>query len=238
MYDDLTVNGEPYISMNGEIICDEYLPEGNPVNPVSSFGWFIYLVIGGGFDKMDEMTNTFLNDCDIISANPNSLDKFYGASLGLPRPTITEDTVPRLLTDKEYAAYLYLRSSQLLTRRDLLSVFGHCMGDENSEDIYSGVTVTDEINAQWHTVDHIHYTSPSDDPSSNIGRNSDDDLNYITNHNVDADDVYTIPGETNYTGEYVTFVNIPRAGWSQAFLDFLTDYISIKGNVIVREVTI
>ena len=75
MYDKLTVNDEPYISMNGEVICDEYLPENNPVNPESSFGWFIYLIIGGGFDKMDEMTNTFLNDCDIMSTSSKRLEK-------------------------------------------------------------------------------------------------------------------------------------------------------------------
>lgn len=228
------VNGTPFVSMNGELICDEYLPEGNPVNPESSFGWFIYMIIGGGFDRMDEMTNQFLIDCDIISANPKSLDKFYGVSLNLPRPTIVENTVERLLTDKEYAAYLYIRNSQLLTRLDLLSVFGHCMGNDSFEDHYHGVTVTDEKNAQWQTVDHLHYNSP-DNPSSNISKNSDADMNHIVNQGSE-EDVYTIPGETTYTGELVTYVNVPAAGWSQAFLDFLTDFISIKGNVLVREV--
>ena len=235
MYDKLTVNGEPYISMNGEIICDEYLPEGNPVNPESSFGWFIYMVIGGAFDKMDEMTNTFLNDCDVISANPKSLDRFYGASLGLPRPTITENTTERLLTDKEYAVYLYLRNCQLMTRLDLLTVFGHCMGDENSDDLYNGVSVTDEPNAQWHTVDHLNYSSP-DTPSSNISRDSSSDKNVIVNHDSTEEGIYTIPGESSYTGEYITYVNVPAAGWSQAFLDFLINFISIKGNVLIREV--
>ena len=237
MYDEITVNGEPFVSMNGEIICDEYLDENNPMNPPSSFGWFIYMIIGGGFDKMDEMTNTFLNDCDVVSANPKSLDRFYGASMNLPRPTITDGSSQRLLTDREYAAYLYLRNSQLLTRLDLLSAFGHCMGDETLEDNYGGVTVTDEPNGQWMAVDHLHYESPTDNPSSNISRNSDSDMNYIVNQGSTAD-VNVIPGETTYTGEYVTYVNIPHGNWSQAFLDFLKDYISIKGNVLVREVVL
>ena len=234
MYDDLTLNGEPYISSNGEIICDEYLSENNPVNPPSSFGWFIYMVIGGGFDKMDDMTNTFLNDCDIMSANPKSLDRFYGSSLNLPRPIIVDGEIERLLTDKEYAVYLYLRNSQLLTRRDLLSAFGHCMGDENSEDLYGGVTVTKELTAQWKTVDHLHYISPETD-LSNIGINDNDDLNHIVNQGS-SEDVYTIPGESSYSGEYLTIVNIPQGNWSNSFLSFLEDYISIKGNVVVREV--
>lgn len=238
MYDNIRVNGEAYISMNGEIICDEYLPDNNPVNPESSFGWFIYMIIGGAFDKMDEMTNTFLNDCDIISANPNSLDKFWGASLGLPRPKIIENSTERYLTDKEYAVYLYLRKSQLITRLDLLSVFGHCMGDENSDDIYSNVTVTDEPNEQFQAVDHLHYTSPSDDPTSNIARNNQDDENYIVNHASNDDDVYRIAGQKSYTGDIVTVVNVPANDWSPAFLDFLTEYISIKGNVQIREVIV
>ena len=238
MYDKLVLDGEPFISSNGEIICDEYLPENNPVNPESSFGWFIYMIIGGGFDKMDEMTNTFLNDCDVTSANPKSLDRYYGASLGLPRPTITDGQNERLLTDKEYAVYLYLRNSQLLTRLDLLSSFGHCMGDTSNDSYYHGVTVTDEPNNQWHSVDHLHYTSPSDNPSSNISRNSSTDKNAIVNHSSTEEGIYTVPDRRHYTGEYITYVNIPSAGWSQAFLDFLTEFISIKGNVLVREVIV
>ncbi len=228
-------SGTPYVSMNGEIICDEYLPENNPVNPESSFGWFIYMIIGRGFDLMDEMINTFLNDCDIASANPKSLDRFYGASLNLPRPIIIENNTERLLTDKEYAAYLYLRNSQLLTRLDLMSAFGHCMGDDNFDDPYRGVTVTDEKSSQWQTVDHLNYTSPTDNPSSNISKNSNSDLNHIVKQGSE-ENVYTVPGKQAYVGELVTCVNIPANDWSPAFLDFLTDYISIKGNVLVREV--
>ena len=233
MYDKLTVNNEPYISSNGEIICNEYLPENNPVNPESSFGWFIYLILGGGFDIMDEMTNTFLNDCDIMSTTPKRLDRFYGANLGYPRPTITDGENERLLTDDEYRVYLYLRNCQLLTRLDLLSCFGHCMGDESSELDFNGVTVTNEINRQWHSVDHLHYNSP-ETAESNIGKNSSDDLNHIVRQGSN-EEVYTIPGMTSYTGEFVTVVNVPNRGWSPSFLSFLTDFISIKGNVLIRE---
>ena len=236
MYDKLTVNGEPYISMNGEIICDEYLPENNPINPESPFGWFIYMIIGRGFDLIDEMSNEFINDLDITSADTKKLDRFYGANFGLPRPTIPDGATERLLTDKEYAAYLYLRNCQLLTRLDLMSSFSHCMGDETLDDPYNGVTVTDELNDKWHTVDHLHYTSPDDDPSSNIGRDSSSDKNVIVNHDSTEEGVYTIPGETSYTGEYITYVNVPAADWSPAFFDFLTEFISIKGNVFIREV--
>ena len=234
MYD-ITVNGEPYISSNGEVICDEYLDENNPVNPASSFGWFIYMIVGGAFDRMDEMTNTFLNDCDMISASPKSLDRFYGASLDLPRPKIIDAGSERFLTDKEYAVYLYVCNSQLLTRLDLLSVFGHCMGDETSDDYDNNVTITNEPNEQFHVVDHLHYTSPSDNPSSNIGRNNESDMDYIINHD-NSDNVYPISGLRTYTGEFITYINIPAAGWSPAFLDFLVDYASIKGNVRIREV--
>ena len=234
MYDKLLVNGEPYVSMNGEIICDEYLPENNPLNPESSFGWFIYLIVGGAFDKMDEMTNTFINDLDLISASSRILN-ITGANLGYPRPTIVDNGVERLLNDKEYAVYLYLRNSQLLTRLDLLTVFGHCMGDNTSDADYGGVTVSKEKNAQWNTVDHLHYTSPTDNPSSNISKNSDSDLNHIVKQGS-QEEVYTIPGMTSYTGEYITYVNVPHNDWCAGFLSFLTEFISIKGNVLIREV--
>lgn len=233
MYDDLLINGEPYVSINGEIICDEYLDEGNPMNPPSPFGLFIYLIVGGGFDQMDEMTNTFINDLDFISMNPKRLD-FHGKLNNLPRPKIIENSAERLLTDKEYAVYLYLMNCQLLTKLDLMSCFGHCMGDE-SDDPYHGVTITDERNSQFNVVDHMHYSSPGDNPSSNIGKNSNADMNHIVRQGS-SEDVYTIPGEKSYTGEVVTYVNVPAAGWSQAFLDFLVEFISIKGNVLVREV--
>ena len=238
MYDKILVDGEDYVSMNGEIICEEYLDENNPVNPESSFGLFIYLIIGRGFDLMDEMSSRFINDCDVTSANPKSLDRFYGASLNLPRPTITDGGTERLLSDKEYAVYLYLRKSQLLTRLDLMSVFSHCMGDETLDDVYNGVSVTDEPNNVLFGVDHLHYDSPTDDPSSNISRNSSSDHNHVVNHDSSDDDVYRLAGQKKYAGEFVTFVNVPAAGWSHAFLDFLVDYISIKGNVLIREVIV
>lgn len=234
MYDNLRVNGEEYISVNGEIICNEYLPENNPVNPESSFGWFIYLILGGGFDKMDDMNTAFLNDLDFMSATPKMLN-IYGANMNLPRPKIGEGTSIRLLTDDEYRVYLYLRNCQLLTRLDLLKAFSHCMGDDTLDQEYGGVTITKEINGRWHAVDHLNYTSPDDDPSSNIGRNSDSDMDYIVKQGS-SDEVYTIPGFTTYTGEYITYVNVPNNGWSPSFLSFLTQFISIKGNVLIREV--
>lgn len=237
MYDKLTINDEPYISSNGEIICDEYLPEGNPMNPESPFGLFLYLIIGGGFDDIEEMTSNFLNDLDITSCSPRMLDKLHGVNLGLPRPKILDDEELRLLTDDEYRVYLYIRDSQLLTKLDLLSVFGHCMGNDELDDPYGGVTITDEPNNQFMAVDHLHYNSPVTD-ESDIGVNTDDDYNRFTNKLVDDEDVYRISGRTSYSGDTITYVNVPMKGWSPVFLDFLTDFISIKGNVLVREVIV
>ena len=236
-YEKLRVNGEPYISMNGEIICDEYLPEKTIMNPPTSFGWFIYMIFGGTFDRMDEMTNQFLNDCDMISANPKSLDRFYGESLNLPRPTLIEHGEERYLTDEEYAVYMYLRNSQLITTEDLLSVFSHCMGDNILDDPYKGVSISSRVpNKVWYVVDHPHYTSV-ETPKSNLHRNRESDLDKIVDHLTD-DECYYIPGQTEYTGHYLTYVNVPAKGWSNDFLAFLTDYISIKGNVRVREVVL
>ena len=183
---------------------------------------------------MDNMINQYLNDCDIISADPSRLDKYYGKSLNLPRPEIIEDGNSRYLTDKEYAVYLYLNTCQLLTELDLLTCVGHCMGDDTLDTNYGGVTITRELNHIWFAVDHLHYVSPSTD-GSNIGKYEVGDMDYIVNHD-NTDDVYRVPGESSFTGTYVTYVNVPYGDWSGAFLLFLVDFISIKGNVLVREV--
>ena len=111
------------------------------------------------------------------------------------------------------------------------------MGNDELDDAYGGVTVTDEPNNQFMAVDHLHYNSPVTD-ESDIGVNSDEDYNRFTNELVDDENVYRISGRTSYTGDMITYVNVPAKGWSPVFLDFLTDFISIKGNVLVREVVV
>ena len=108
------------------------------------------------------------------------------------------------------------------------------MGDNNSDDEFNGVTITKEVNGVWSSVDHLNYISLDTD-SSNIGANTPDDPNRIIAHD-DGSDVYTIHGMNSYSGEFVIYVNIPMNGWSPVFLDFLTEFISLKGNVLIREV--
>ena len=234
MYRNLTLNGVEYTSTNGELILDEYLPSGNPVNPLSSFGWFIYVVLGGGFDIMDEMITDFLNDTDVVSASSEKLNKMWGPSLNAPRPKIVDGGEERFLSDDEYRVYLYVIQCQLMTRLDLLSVFGHCMGDSTSEEPYNGVEVTKEDSGTWRTVDHLNYTS-IETPKSNIGANDPTDPNRIINYENSEEDVNVIPGIHAYSGNEVYVVNVPKNNWSSAFLDFLVEYISIKGNVLIRE---
>lgn len=231
----ITVNGESYTSVNGELIIDEYLPSGNPVNPMSSFGHFIYMVIGGGFDIMDEYVNEFLNDTDVMSCNSNKLDRVWGNYLNSPRPKIIEEGVERFLTDDEYRVYLYVIQSQLMTRLDLLNVFAHCLGDKTiDDDPYNGVEVVKEDSGKLFTVDHLNYFSiPTEE--SNIGSNDPDDPNRIINHENEEADVNTIAGINSYSGDQVYVVKVPKNNWSAAFLDFLVEYISIKGNVLIRE---
>lgn len=230
MYDKLQIDNKEYKSMNGEIIAEEYLMSGNPLNPESSFGAFIYTLIGGGFDKMDEMTTKFLNDCNIMSCSSKGLDRYFGESLNLPRPTIVEDGESRLLTDEEYAVYLYVNNSQLITQLDLITVFDHCMGT-NDNDVY--ITREQE---RISTVDHLNYTSP-ETPQSNISKDIEDiGENYITNR-LEDDETYTLPDfSEKFLGNDILVLNIPYNNWSPAFLEFLEDYISIAGNVKIHEV--
>lgn len=57
-------------SITGDEICDYYYDiENNFMNPESPFGYFIYKIIGGGFDYIDGLINQFKIDMDLLNSN-------------------------------------------------------------------------------------------------------------------------------------------------------------------------
>ena len=57
-------------SITGDEICDYYYDiENNFMNPESPFGYFIYKIIGGGFDYIDGLINQFKIDLDLLNSN-------------------------------------------------------------------------------------------------------------------------------------------------------------------------
>lgn len=137
-------------SFYGDWITDEYDLENNPLNPESPFGFYIYKLLGNGFDTMSSISSQFLDDSYVLSC----LDKFipmYGRYWGLERPMIDD----RYLTDKEYRVYLYLKKCRLLTMQDLEVCFNNCMTLEDY-DVY--VRVYTDLADFLEVVDHPHYT--------------------------------------------------------------------------------
>ena len=93
-------------SYYGDMLCDEYDDKCNFINPQSPTGFYIYHIIGDGLDIMSDLCSKFMNDFSILTADTKGLDKFWGVSYNLPRPTLPISE--RLLTDEEYKIYLYL----------------------------------------------------------------------------------------------------------------------------------
>ena len=57
-------------SITGDEICDYYNDiENNFMNPESPFGYFVYKIIGGGFDYIDGLINQFKIDMDLLNSN-------------------------------------------------------------------------------------------------------------------------------------------------------------------------
>lgn len=217
-------------SFYGDIFCDEYDDKCNMVNPPTSAGFYFYHIIGDGFDLMSDMCTKFLNDYSILSADSSSLDKFWGVSYNMPRPKLYEGTAnERYLTDDEYRVYLYLRNCQLITMQDLEINMNKCFALEGY-DIY----FSEETN-YLSATDHLVYT-PTTTIGSNISKNDDDTSNdYIINQGTTDSNVHKFEGNLSVITETITYVNIPFNNWDTGFLSFMQQYISVKGNISLRE---
>lgn len=225
----------------GDFICDEYDEQNNFMNPPSSTGYYVYKVVGGALDKMKEMTSTFMNDYSVLSADHRSLDYFWGLSYKMPRPTIGTGASERLLTDDEYRIYLYLRNSQLITMQNLIINLGKCF---NHDDL----TVTFEYEEHGlETVDHPHYIADVTE-TSDLAKHGEDSPegpdtgpHFVTDYSQDSDDTELIRGVLTVQPQTQLICLVPPpnieggGNWDPLFLEFLEQYISLKGNVILRE---
>lgn len=217
-------------SFYGDIVFDEYDDKGNFINPMTSAGFYVYHILGDGFDSMSDMCSKFLNDFSILSCDASSLDKYWGASYNMPRPKINVGTAnERYLNDEEYRVYLYLRNCRLLTREDLEINMNKVFGFDDYTIFFS-----EETN-YLNTTNHLVYT-PTSTATSNISKNNDDDSDdYIIKQGVTDNDVHTIEGNLSIIDEVMNVINIPYNEWDTQFLQFLQEYISIKGNIVLKE---
>ena len=337
-------------SFYGDVIVNEYDEQNNLMNPPSPVGFLFYMILGYGFDKIAEWCTQFMNDMDILTANTKGLDKFWGVSYNMPRPSIIHneyllidaperqlveedntwiarglndfriefDTIPgkgkagRIilrnerggkqsllfstnthvtlekvgnmveiyqrnpqkslktgvtgssfnvafslftsggsyeyyyenlkvytlnnenptpLTDDEYKIYLYLRNCRLLTMEDIEINMNKCFSiDDNnvyfSEEMYG-----------LEASDHLAYES-EETISSNLHKNTEDDsAHFVTDFDDDEETMRILSGLIT-NEENVLVINIPSQGWDKNFLEFMEQYISLKGNLKIKEYTI
>lgn len=371
-------------SFYGDMIVDEYDEKNNFIGTNTPMGYLAYHLLGDGFDLMSDMCSKFMNDFSILSASASSLDKFWGVSYNMPRPsldtlgstifedkgiildytnwsyrynmtivrtdaysytqqidstvfgyvaqTITSgDTVEadvcisglgvssafisirkgttsvgtvslsnlglsvdewghmklilngtsmdiycdgvfkttktlsandynriqfsinanatnthrfknfviydmdtpstRPMTDDEYKIYLYLRNCRLITKEDLLINFNKCFGFDDYPIVFS------DENFYLEATDHLNY-EPADTVSSNLHKNSEDPtLHFVTDYSND-ETTETIESGLTTEEELVTVINIPYNNWDNEFLEMLEQYISIKGNIKIKEYTL
>ena len=265
-------------SLVGDEICDYYYDiENNFMNPPSPTGYFIYKILGGAFDWLNDLVVQFRIDYSILDCNVgnveivdsfpeepdithtyyvtnytttggsftkytyeddewvsetvtgdvlNSLDRFWGHSYNLTRPTLSYtdsgDTYTRVLSDDEYRIYLYLKEHQLLTMKDLLVAFSNSFG--------SAEVTTATLNS-IHTVDHRHYDDPKFS-NTTLDAYDVDDLDVVTDLLVDKSGVNVV---NDRMAEGSVSILIPDNGWDEHFLTFLESFISIKGNILITQ---
>ena len=217
-------------SFYGDLVVDEYDDKNNFIGTTTSSGFYIYHILGDSFDMMSEQCSQFLNDFSILSANASSLDKFWGVSYNMPRPKLNGGTAnERYLTDDEYRIYLYLRNCRLMTLEDIEINMNKAFGTDDFE-----VYFTEETN-YLNSTDHLIYT-PTETISSNLAKNNDDTSDdYIINQGSSDSNVHNLEGNLSVITDFVQVVNVPYQEWDADFLSFLEQYISVKGNLQIRE---
>lgn len=213
-------------SYYGDLLCAEYDDKNNYLVPDTPTGYYVYKIIGGAFDKMQELTSKFLRDYDILSSDSRSLDLFWGISYSMPRPTLPVSE--RKLNDDEYRVYLYLRNCQLITMQDIMICVGKAFN--TNVEIIKISTHSNYLKV----TDHLNYT-PKTTETSNIAKRDDDDTkHFITNHAED-EDTEVIESGLSEDAESQVIIEIPFQGWDAEFLAFLQPYLSIKGTIVLRE---
>jgi len=133
------------------------------------------------------------------------------------------------MTDDEYRIYLYLRNCRLMTREDIEINMNKAFGFDD----YT-VYFTEETTYLTAT-DHLSYSATVTD-TSNLSKNNDDTSNdYLVNLGSSDSNVHLLEGNLSTGEEFVEVINIPYQGWDSNFLAFMEQYISVKGDLRIRE---
>ena len=191
-------------------------------------------------EKVGTTVKQYINDTLIRTTTISSRTNYYmgfqlykTCDIKFKNYRIYDTSTPseRPLTDDEYKIYLYLRNCRLITKEDLLINFNKCFGFDDYPIVFSDEAFYLEA------TDHLNY-EPADTVSSNIHKNSEDTtLHFVTDYSND-ETTETIESGLTTEEELVTVINIPYNNWDKEFLEMLEQYISIKGNIKIKEYTL
>ena len=153
------------------------------------------------------------------------------ASFKKLKVTLLNPTEQFPMSDEEYRAYLYLRNCRLMTREDLLINFEKVFGLDDCPIVFS-----EETN-YLETSDHLNYEA-EDTTSSNLHKRDDDTtLHFVTDFSND-ETTELIESGLSVVEETITVINIPYQNWNKDFLEYMEQYISVKGNIKIKEYTL
>ena len=168
------------------------------------------------YDKSSD-SFVFVETTDNAFLTRTKLDTRWGKAYDLPRPWITDDDENyRQLYDNEYRVYLYMNLCRVLTLQDIRIVSERCFNTENGSvvitEVPSGIfTLTDRLNNNLSLAGVTDY----------INDDSEVHLTDMLSRNVAT----------------FTQINIPAQGWDTQFLALVKEFASLKGNVLIQEVT-
>ena len=196
-------------------------------------------------EKVGTTVKQYINDTLIRTTTISDRTNYYmgfqlykTCSIKFKNYRIYDTSTPskRPLTDDEYKIYLYLRNCRLMTREDIEINMNKCFAveKENSQYYIFFSTETNYLS----TVNHLNYNSKTTE-ESNLAKNDEDtSLNFITNFASD-EDTLLIESGLSEVEEVIEVINVPSPnGYDPAFLELLENYISVKGNLKIKEYSI
>ena len=210
-------------SFYGDLICDEYDEDNNFMNPESPTGYYIYYILGYGFDMMSDMCSQFMIDFSILTADTKGLDKFWGISYNLPRPKIVHK-YSTMFEDKgvlsDYNSDYYIKYEIDLERMENETLI---FGDEDGI-----LKMVETVNGDF----KLDFDFMLDIVSNYITNTSDivfkitDDLGFCFGDlGIDSDCHITIKRENN---NVILYVNDKSMGFLDVIDDELSPYFSFN----------
>lgn len=176
-------------------------------------------------EKTGTTVKQYINDTLIRTTTISNRTNYYmgfqlykNCSIKFKNYRIYDTSTPseRPLTDDEYRVYLYMNLCRLLTLQDIRIVSERCFNTENDS-----VTITKVPSGIFQLTDMLTDNQSIAGVTDYLTNDSEVHLTDMLSRNVAT----------------FTQINIPAQGWDSNFLALVKEFASLKGNVLIQEVT-